>query len=264
VPTVAVVAGTGLSGVADVVAPYAIVPYGDIPGWPVPTVQGHMGSLVLGHVDGVAVAVLLGRAHLYEGQSPRQATFGVRLLRALGTRDLVLTNAAGALDHNYRVGDLVVIADQICLPGLFGANPLVGPNDDAVGPRFPTMTDVYDPDLRRIAREVGRAAGFTVHDGIYAMVVGPSYETPAEARCLRAMGADVVGMSTAIEAVAARHAGMRVLGLSVVTNVVRTAPSGEHAPPPHDLHAEVVAACEAASARLARTIATAVPRIALS
>lgn len=261
-PTVAIIAGSGLSGVTARVQHAVAMPYAEIPGWPVSTVAGHAGELVLGELAGRPVAVARGRAHLYEGYTPHQVSFGVRLLHALGARVLVVTNAAGGLNRAYQVGDLMVIADHIFLPGLAGLHPLAGPNDDAVGLRFPNMVAAYDAELRALAHSAAAAAGFRVHEGVYAMIGGPSYETPAEARLLVALGADAVGMSTAPEVVVARHAGLRVVGLSLITNVVVLDPSDPdlssatevvdlHAV---DLHAEVTAAGAAAADGLAVVI----------
>lgn len=251
-PRIAVVAGSGLAALDAAVEEAVRLDYADLPGWPAATVLGHAGELVLGRMAGVDVAVARGRAHLYEGHSPRAVTFGVRLLRALGAETLVVTNAAGGLNPAFDPGDVMVIADHIFWPGLAGANPLVGPNDDAVGPRFPGMADAYDAALRRAARDHLTAAGLVVREGIYAMVAGPSFETPAEARLLRLAGADVVGMSTCPEVVAARHAGMAVVGVSVVTNRVALTPAA--APVTEDLHAEVLAAGRAAAAALVEAL----------
>jgi purine-nucleoside phosphorylase len=251
---VAIVAGSGLAGLAARVREPVIIPYEEIPGWPLSTVSGHAGDLALGELGGRSVAVARGRAHLYEGYGPRQATFGVRLLRALGARVLVVTNAAGGLNPAYGVGDVMVLADHICLPGLAGLNPLAGPNDDAVGPRFPGMAEAYDAGLRRLAAAAAHQAGFQVHEGVYVMVGGPSFETPAEIRLLRQLGADAVGMSTALEVIVARHAGMHVSGLSLITNVIPPAPAAPPAAGPPDLHAEVMAAGAAAAERLARVV----------
>ncbi|MFN2114648.1 MAG: purine-nucleoside phosphorylase [Anaerolineae bacterium] len=255
VPRVAVVAGSGLSGLADGIEGPVVVPYVELPGWPASTVRGHTGQLVLGRLGGTEVAIAAGRAHLYEGYSPQEVTFGVRVMRDLGATVLIVTNAAGGLNPEYAAGDLMVIADHVFLPGLSGLNPLVGSNDSEIGPRFPSMTNAYDPALREYAARAARAEGLTVHEGVYAMVAGPSYETPAEARALRALGGDAVGMSTAPEVVVARHAGMRVLGLSLITNRVRLEPQSRAFEPEPDLHAEVIASSGKGSDRLSRVIA---------
>ena len=207
--------GSGLGGLADELDARVEIPYGEIPGWPVSTALGHAGLLVLGSIDGVPVAVLRGRAHLYEGVGPERVVFGVRVLGRLGIRSLVVTNAAGGIDPAFRPGQLVLISDHV---NLMGASPLVGPNDDSLGPRFPDMSDAYDPELRALAREAGGRLGIDLTEGVYAALLGPQFETPAEIRFMRAIGADLAGMSTVPEVIAARHLGIRCLGISVITN----------------------------------------------
>jgi purine-nucleoside phosphorylase len=219
VPRCGIVLGSGLGGLADDVERDAVVPYRAIPHFPIPKVAGHAGELVLGRLDGRPVAALAGRAHLYEGYTAEQVVFPIRVLAALGAPVLVLSNAAGALNPAFRGGDLMLLTDHI---NLTGTNPLVGPNDDRIGPRFPDMSAVYDPGLRGAAEAAARAEGIALSTGVYAGVLGPSYETPAEVRMLRAMGADAVDMPTVLEAIAARHAGMRVLGIAAITNAVGT------------------------------------------
>lgn len=214
-PRIAVVLGSGLGGFADAPEDAVTIPYGEIPGWPRSTATGHAGKLVAGMVGGRAVAVLSGRAHLYEGYTAQQACFGIRALRGLGVESVVLTNAAGGVNVKFGAGQLVLISDHI---NLLGQNPLTGPNDDSLGPRFPDMTEAYPAEYRRMAREAGREAGLELPEGVYAALPGPSYETPAEIRYLRAIGADLVGMSTVPETIAANHMGMKVLGISCVTN----------------------------------------------
>jgi purine-nucleoside phosphorylase len=214
-PRVAVVLGSGLGAFADALEGRTEIPYWDIPGWPPSTAVGHAGKLVLGTIDGVPVAALSGRAHLYEGYTARQAVYGVRALRGLGAEALVLTNAAGGIRAEWNPGSLVLISDHI---NLLGQNPLTGPNEDSLGPRFPDMTEAYSPRFREIARAAGQALGISLPEGVYAALPGPSYETPAEIRYLRAIGADLVGMSTVPETLAANHMGMKVLGISCVTN----------------------------------------------
>jgi len=213
---VGVVLGSGLGGFADAIEDGVEIPYGEIPGWPVSTAVGHAGVLVLGTVDGVPVAVMRGRVHLYEGIGADRAVYGVRVLARLGIRALVLTNAAGAINEAYRPGMLVLISDHV---NLMGTSPLVGPNDDALGPRFPDMTDAYDPGLRRLAHEAAARLGLELPEGVYGAWLGPQFETPAEIRFMRAAGCDLAGMSTVPEVIAARHMGMRCLGVSVVTNM---------------------------------------------
>ena len=214
-PQVGVVLGSGLGGFADAVEDAVEIPYEDIPGWPVSTAIGHAGVLVLGRFGGVRVAVMKGRAHLYEGHPPQRVVFGPRVLGRLGIRSLVLTNACGAIDPAVPPGRLVAVSDHL---NLQGTSPLVGPNDDALGPRFPDMTDAYDPAYRRLAHEAAERLGIELGDGVYAAWLGPAFETPAEIRMLRTLGADLVGMSTAPEVLAARHMGIRCLALSCVTN----------------------------------------------
>jgi purine-nucleoside phosphorylase len=215
-PKVGFVLGSGLGGFADEIQGGAEIPYGDVPGWPVSTAIGHAGVLLLGTVDGVPVAVMRGRAHLYEGIPADRAVFGVRALGRLGVRTLVVTNAAGGIDESYRPGQLVLISDHV---NLMGTSPLVGPNDDALGPRFPDMSDAYDPELRAQAREAAGRLGLDMGEGVYAAWLGPQFETPAEIRLMRAVGGDLAGMSTVPEVIAARHLGIRCLGISVVTNM---------------------------------------------
>lgn len=214
-PAVGIILGTGLGGLADAVDAEAVVPYAQIPHFPEPTVETHAGRLLAGVLDGVRVVALQGRFHLYEGYSPQQVTFPVRVLAALGVRTLLVSNAAGGLDPLFRRGDLMLITDHV---NLQSANPLVGPNVDEWGPRFPDMSEPYDPGLRETAEAVALRAGIRLRQGVYVAVVGPNLETPAEYRFLRLIGADAVGMSTVPEVIVARHAGMRVLALSVITD----------------------------------------------
>ena len=215
-PSVGVVLGSGLGAFADELTERTDIPYGDIPGWPGSTAVGHAGKLTVGKLGSLTVAVMAGRAHLYEGYSPAQVTYGVRVLGAIGVRSMVFTNAAGGINLELERGGLVLISDHI---NLQGANPLVGPNDDALGPRFPDMSDAYSRTYREIAQRVARELSIPLPEGVYAAMLGPSYETPAEIRYLRAIGADVVGMSTVPEAIVANHMGMKVLGISCVTNM---------------------------------------------
>lgn len=215
-PRVGVVLGSGLGGLVDALEGRVEIPYAEIPGWPVSTAVGHAGVLVLGELDGVPVAIMRGRAHLYEGVGADRAVFGVRVLGRLGVRTLVVTNAAGGINETFRPGLLVLISDHV---NLQGTSPLVGPNDEALGPRFPDMSDAYDPELRRLAREAALRLGIDVGEGVYAAWLGPQFETPAEIRFLRAVGGDLAGMSTVPEVIAARHMGIRCLGISVVTNM---------------------------------------------
>jgi purine-nucleoside phosphorylase len=238
-PRVALILGSGLGGLADELDQAVVVPYATIPGFPPSTVVGHRGELAIGRLAGQPVAVLRGRFHFYEGYSMQQVTFPVRVLRALGCDTLIVTNAAGGLRPDWAVGDLMRITDQIFLPGAAGHHPLRGENDDRLGPRFPAMVGAFDAELANLAHEVANQQGTTLRAGVYVMVAGPSFESGAELRMLRAWGADAVGMSTAPEVVVARHMGMRVLGISLVTNLAL--PDG--APANHE---EVLEAGEAA------------------
>jgi purine-nucleoside phosphorylase len=216
-PRLAAILGSGLGGVVELLdsEPRARLPYGEIPHVPGVAVAGHAGELVAGTVGGTPAVILSGRAHPYEGYSHREATLLLRAVLALGVETLVLTNAAGGLNPEFEPGDVMVIRDQI---NLSGENPLLGPNLDRFGPRFPPMTDAYDVGLRKAALEAGRRAGVALREGVYVMLSGPAYETRAEMRMLRLLGGDAVGMSTAHETIAARHAGVRVLGFSLITN----------------------------------------------
>ena len=215
-PRVAVVLGSGLGAFAEELTGRTEVPYNEIPGWPVSTAIGHAGKLVFGKLDGLDIAVMAGRSHLYEGYSPAQVTLGVRVLHGLGVKSIVFTNAAGGINLSYGQGALVLISDHI---NLQGSNPLIGPNDDSLGPRFPDMSDAYSAECRAIAHRVADELGIPLADGVYAAVSGPSYETPAEIRYLRTIGADLVGMSTVPEVIVANHLGLRAVAISCVTNM---------------------------------------------
>ena len=215
IPDVAIVLGSGLGGFASSLGNALSIPYGDIPNWPDANVVGHEGRLVIGEIAGRCVAALSGRAHFYEGHELRTVTFATRVLGMLGVKTLILTNAAGGINTAFAPGDLMVIDDHI---NLLGSNPLVGPNDERFGVRFPDLTHVYSPRLRRVADDTAAAQGIALRHGVYAACHGPSYETPAEVRYLRLIGADAVGMSTVPEAIVARHMGIEVLGISCITN----------------------------------------------
>ena len=215
-PTAGVVLGSGLGAFADELSERTDIPYAEIPGWPGSTAVGHAGKLVIGKLGDLAVAVMAGRAHLYEGYTPAQVTFGVRVLGRLGVRSMVFTNAAGGIDLTLEQGGLVLISDHINLQGV---NPLTGPNDDSLGPRFPDMSEAYSRAYREAAKQVAMELCVPISEGVYAAMLGPSYETPAEIRYLRTIGADVVGMSTVLEAIVANHMGIKVLGISCVTNM---------------------------------------------
>jgi purine-nucleoside phosphorylase len=231
-PDVGVVLGSGLGDFAGRLAGAVSTPYPEIPGWPASAVIGHAGRLVVGTLAGRRVAALSGRAHIYEGHDFRTVTFATRVLGQLGVRVLVLTNAAGGINVGFTPGTLMLIEDHI---NLMGGNPLTGPNDDRFGPRFPDMTAVYSLRLREYAEEAAHAIGLRLARGVYVALAGPSYETPAEIRFLRTIGADAVGMSTVPEAIAARQMGLEVLGISCITN-----PAAGVLPEPLD-HAEVMA-----------------------
>ena len=214
-PDVAIVLGSGLGAFADRLPEAIITPYGEIPNWPASAVIGHAGKLVVGTHAGRKVAALSGRAHFYEGHDMRTVTFATRVMGVLGVRELILTNAAGGINTSFKPGTLMAIDDHI---NLLGSNPLVGPNEDRFGFRFPDMTEVYSRRLRGIADQAAAARGITLAHGIYVAVHGPSYETPAEIRAFRTLGADAVGMSTVPEAIVARQMGIEVLGISCITN----------------------------------------------
>ena len=215
-PEVAIVLGTGLGSLGEAIQVEASVAYADIPGFPLSTVESHTGRLLFGTLGGRRVAAMQGRFHRYEGYSLQQVTFPVRVLRALGARTLVVSNACGGMNPDWRAGDVMLISDHI---NLLGDSPLVGANDDALGPRFPDMSAPYDESLRAIARAVAVAQGIVLREGVYVAVAGPNLETRAEYRMLRLLGADVVGMSTVPEVIVANHAGMRVLGFSIITDM---------------------------------------------
>ncbi|WP_437955349.1 purine-nucleoside phosphorylase [Sorangium sp. So ce119] len=215
-PSVGVVLGSGLGGWGDELSDLVKVPYAAIPGMPRPAVAGHAGFLCAGRVGDVPVACLQGRAHLYEGHPLAKVVFGVRVLARLGCRAVLLTNAAGGINHGFAAGDLMLIVDHL---NLMGTNPLVGPNDEALGKRFPDMTYAHDPRLLELARAAARDAGVALREGIYAGLLGPTYETPAEIRMLRTLGADAVGMSTVPEIIALRHMGVPAAAVSCVTNL---------------------------------------------
>lgn len=224
-PTVGLILGSGLSSLADAVENADVIAYEDIPHWPVSTVVGHSGRLVIGKLGGQVVVVQQGRSHFYEGYSQNQITLAVRVMHQLGVKTLVVTNAAGGINQDFNVGDLMLIHDHINFVGMAGNNPLRGPNDERIGPRFPDMTEAYDRRLRELAQETAVSLGFSLREGVYVYLAGPTFETPAELRFLRAIGADAVGMSTVPEVVVARHAGIRVLGISTITNKAILDPS---------------------------------------
>lgn len=218
-PGIGIVLGSGLSALAERAADADVIPYDDIPHFLPSTVPGHAGRLVAGILGGVPVLLLQGRSHYYEGHSAAEVSLPIRVMQFLGVGTLIVTNAAGGIRPDLASGDLMAISDHINLVGMAGHTPLRGPNEPLFGVRFPSMAPAYDPILLQVAQDVARERGIALQCGVYVMVAGPSFETPAEIRFLRAIGADAVGMSTAPEVVVARHAGMRVLGISLISNV---------------------------------------------
>lgn len=221
-PILAIICGSGLGGLADLIEDKTVIPYEDIPRFPRSTVPGHAGKLVFGVLWGVKCVCMQGRFHLYEGYTVQQVTYPVRVFALMGCKTLIVTNAAGGLNNSYEVGDVMIIKDHINMPGFAGQNPLCGPNDERFGVRFPCMSDAYDRDLREYIRNMAGRCNPRMHEGVYCMLAGPSFETVAECRLLQTLGADAVGMSTVPEVLVARHCGMRVLGLSLITNKVVT------------------------------------------
>jgi purine-nucleoside phosphorylase len=215
-PAIGLVLGSGLGAVVHRMEILRAIPYAEIPSFPISTVEGHHGELVLGRLGGVDVACMRGRVHLYEGYAPSEVVFPARVLIRLGASTLVVTNAAGAINAEWSERDVMLITDHI---NLTGRNPLSGPNDDALGPRFPDMSDAYDREYREIASDVAEDLGIELREGVYVGLLGPSYETPAEIRMLGILGGDAVGMSTVLEVIAARHMGARVLGISCISNM---------------------------------------------
>lgn len=218
-PKVGLVLGSGLGTLADELDERVVIPYEDIPGWPASTVHGHSGNLVLGTLEGVSVVCQQGRAHFYEGYTPQQVVFPVRVMWTLGVETVILTNAAGGVNTGFKTGDIMLINDHINFMGLGGSTPLTGPNDDEMGPRFVGMVQSYDRDLRELAEKVAMEQGETLQKGVYVCISGPQFESPAEIRMIRIWGGDAVGMSTVHEVVAARHLGLKVLAFSSITNV---------------------------------------------
>ena len=215
VPRIGIVLGSGLGGLADAMTNTVAVPFADLPGWPAASAPGHAGRLLLGHLDDVPVVCLQGRLHLYEGNSERLVVEPVLLMHRLGAQVVVLSNAAGGVRVDWPAGTLMLITDHL---NLTSRQPLIGPNDDALGPRFPDFVDAWSPRLRKLMRQAAAEAGIRLEEGVYAGLPGPVYETPAEVRMLRALGADAVGMSTVLEAIVARWAGLELVGVSLVTN----------------------------------------------
>jgi purine-nucleoside phosphorylase len=245
-PRVALILGSGLNPLAEAVEDRVVIPYGDIPHFPVATVEGHVGRLIVGQLEGQPVAVMQGRAHYYEGYSMAQIGFPVRVMQVLGVESLIVTNAAGGLNPEFRPGDVMLITDHINLIGMGGLNPLRGPNLDEFGPRFPDMSEPYDAGLQTLARQVAAEADIPLQQGVYVCLAGPSFESPADLGFLRIVGADAVGMSTVPEVIVARHGSTRVLGLSGISNVALV----EGAPPVETTHKEVLEAGQTLVPRL--------------
>jgi purine-nucleoside phosphorylase len=217
-PRIGLILGTGLGGLAEAVQQPTIIPYSDLPDWPVSTVAGHAGRLVIGELDGQALLVMQGRIHFYEGYDMAQVTLPVRVMQRLGIEILIVTNAAGAINPGFEPGDVMLITDHLNLAGMAGLNPLIGPNLDEFGPRFPDMSRAYDRALCELTRQVAKQTVTLLHEGVYVGLSGPSFESPADLRFLRTAGADAVGMSTVPEVIVARHGGTRVLGFSGISN----------------------------------------------
>ncbi|PYQ65338.1 MAG: purine-nucleoside phosphorylase [Acidobacteria bacterium] len=253
VPAVGLVLGSGLGAFAERLKNRLAIPYEEIPHFPVPSgVVGHAGELVLGDVDSTPVAVLSGRVHFYEGRPMTDVVFPARALARLGVGAVVLTNAAGGVRRTFKPGDLMLLTDHI---NAFGTNPLIGPNEDSLGARFPDMSRVYDPALRKLAKDTARSLRIPLREGVYLGNSGPSYETPAEIRAYRTIGADAVGMSTVPEAIALSHTGVRVLGISTITNM-----AAGILPKPLD-HSEVLATTKKVGDRFVRLLTALVPKI---
>lgn len=241
---IGIILGSGLGPLAEAVENATYIPYGEIPGWPVSTVEGHQGRLVLGVLEGQDVMVMQGRVHYYEGYSMAEVGFPLRVMQRLGVEILIVTNAAGAVNPSFEPGEVMLIRDHLNLLGMAGHNPLRGPNLDALGPRFPDMSQVYDRQLADLARKVAAENNINLREGVYVCLAGPSFETPADLRFLQMIGVDAVGMSTVPEVTVARHGGMRVLGLSTISNKANL--DGETI----TTHAEVLAAGKVVLPRL--------------
>lgn len=251
IPKVAIVLGSGLGDYADTICVETQVPYGDIENFPVSTVPGHDGRFIFGYVGDVPVVCMKGRVHYYEGYDISDVVLPIRLMKLLGAEILFLTNASGGVNTSFHAGDLMLITDHI---SCFAPNPLIGPNVEELGTRFPDMTQVYDPELQEIIRRTAKEQGIYLQQGVYAQLTGPSYETPAEIRMLRTLGCDAVGMSTAVEAVAAAHMGMRICGISCVCNL-----AAGMAPAPLS-HREVQAAADEAAPRFKQLVTQSVEK----
>ena len=256
-PRVGLILGSGLNPLAEAVEAADVIPYDEIPNFPRPSVEGHIGQLVLGQLEQQPVIVMQGRVHFYEGYPIQQVVFPVRVMQVLGIEFLIVTNAAGGLNPDFHAGELMLITDHLNLMGMTGNNPLFGPNDPTLGPRFPDMSQAYDPELRQIARQVAQEEDIPLRKGVYAGLAGPSFETPAEIRFLRLIGADAVGMSTVPEVTVARHGKIRVLGISGISNVAIDMPAdGQEAS-----HEEVLVAGQQMVPRLTNLICGVLTRL---
>ncbi len=256
-PSIGLVLGSGLGEFADAVEQADVIPVGEIPHWPLSTVPGHVGRLHIGRLEGHSVMVLQGRAHFYEGYPMSQVTLPIRVMQLMGIQSVFLTNAAGGINPAFKTGDLMLLTDHINLLGMAGQNPLRGPNDDTLGTRFPDMSMVYDPALRSYAVDAAAQAGVPLRQGVYMCLAGPSFETPADIRFLRGIGADAVGMSTVPEATVARHGGMKVLGISGISNMA----SDETAAGKMATHEEVLAAGKQIVPRLSAVLTGVLKRL---
>ena len=242
IPSVMIITGSGLGALADDIEEPVSLPYAEIPRFSPTSVLGHAGDLVMGQLEGTEIAIMQGRVHFYEGYSLQRVTFPIRVLHHMGAETLIVTNAAGGLDESFEAGDLMLITDHINLVGMAGFNPLRGPNDERLGPRFPDMSSAYDEGLRNVALSVAQELGFELRQGTYVMAAGPTFETPADVHFLRLIGADAVGMSTVPEVIVARHGGMKALGISHISNVIPSAhvPSSNGPKEDEGLHHEVL------------------------
>lgn len=256
-PKIGLILGSGLNPLAESVEAADVIPYDRIPHFPEPTVEGHVGNLVLGRLQDRQVVVMQGRVHFYEGYPIQQVVFPVRMMQVMGIEILLVTNAAGGLNPAFQPGELMLIRDHLNFMGMTGNNPLFGPNDPSLGPRFPDMSQVYDPDLRRLAHQVAAEEDVPLHEGVYAGLSGPSFETPAEIRFLRLIGADAVGMSTTPEATVARHGRIRVMGVSGISNVAIDEPTGGQ----EASHEEVLEAGRQVVPRLTRLLCGVLARL---
>ncbi|XP_069489829.1 purine nucleoside phosphorylase isoform X2 [Ambystoma mexicanum] len=258
-PTVAIICGSGLGNLANLLKDEVTFKYEDIPNFPRSTVPGHAGKLVFGNLNGKPCVCMQGRFHMYEGYPMWKTTFPVRVFHLIGVQTLIVTNAAGGLNQDYKVGHIMVIMDHINMPGFAGHSPLVGPNEDRFGVRFPPMSDAYDRNLRKLTLSISQELGYTteVHEGVYCCLGGPSFETIAECRFLNRLGADAVGMSTVPEVVIARHCGMRVIGISLITNEAVTDYTSEA----RANHEEVLKAGKDSAKMMETLVSTLLPRI---